>query len=271
MILLSLTCALLAVWALVPGAAPAALAARLMPEDAPIPRQRRPLWKYAGSAGLTVLCVGAVGSLTGGRGAAIALATGIAVATGWHLATSHARMRAALCARRSVTEACATLAAQVRVGRLPTDALAIAAEDCQILRPAQTAQLLGGDVTAIWHAQSRRRGHGGLAELARAWQISTRIGAPMAAVLERVAESMAAEESVRAVVAGELAGPRATGKIMAFLPLAGLALGYALGGDPIDFLLQSSLGWGCLVGGVGLAAAGVLWVESLAQRAAVEG
>ena len=268
MILVSLICALLAVLAFLPRAPAAALDARLRILETG-PRMRRRWW-YAGLAVLAVCSAGAVGSLAGGRAAAIALAAGIAVATGWRLATSHLRMRAALEAQRQVTEACAALAAQVRVGRLPIQALATAAEDCPILRPACSVQHLGGEVAAVWGSQARQRGHGGLAELARAWQISTQIGAPMAAALERVAEGLATEESVRAVVAGELAGPRATGKIMAFLPVVGLALGYALGGDPIGFLLQGLPGWTCLVGGVGLAAAGVLWVESLAQRAAIQ-
>ncbi len=271
MILLSLTFALAAVWAVMPRAGPTALPARLATYDGAVQSGRRLRWSYAGIAVAGVLCLSAAGWFAGGRGAAIAAAAGIAVATGWGLATSHAGMRSALRGRKAVTDACTALAAQVRVGRLPTDALAIAAEDCPVLRPAQAAQLLGADVAAIWRAQSRRRGHRGLAELARAWQISTQIGAPMAASLERVAQGVAAEESVRVLVAGELAGPRATGKIMALLPVAGLALGYALGGNPIDFLLQTRLGWACLVGGVGLAAAGVLWVESLAQHAAVEG
>jgi tight adherence protein B len=268
MILVSLICALLAVLAFLPRAPSAALHARLAILESRTRQHRR--WWYAGLAVLAVFSAGAVGSLAGGRAAAIALAAGIAVGTGWRLATSQIRMRAALQARTRVSEACAALAAQVRVGRLPFDALVTAAEDCPILRPACSVQHLGGDVAAVWAAQARQRGNGGLAELARAWQISTQVGAPMAPALERVAEGLATEESVRAVVAGELAGPRATGKIMAFLPVAGLALGYVLGGDPIGFLLQGLPGWTCLVGGVGLAAAGVLWVESLAQRAAIQ-
>jgi tight adherence protein B len=269
MILLSLTCAVLAVLAFVPRAASAAMDARLtILEGAGTRTHRR--WWYVGLAVLAVSSAGALGSLAGGRGAAIALATAIAVGTGWRLLSSHARMRAVLEARRCVSEACAALAAQVRIGRLPADALTIAAEDCHILRSASSVQALGGDVVAVWGAQSRQRGHGGLAELGRAWRISTQIGAPMTAALERLAEGLAAEESVQAVVAAELAGPRATGTIMAFLPLAGVALGYALGGNPIDFLLQDWLGWICLVGGVGLAATGVLWVESLAQRVATQ-
>jgi tight adherence protein B len=271
MILLSLTLAVLAAWGLVPRSAAAVLDARLATKEARMAGKPESGLRQAALGVVVVIIIGVTGLLSGGRSAAVVMAAGTAVATGWRMATSHARMRAALAARRSVTEACATLAAQVRVGRPPPEALIMAAEECQILRPARSAQLLGGDVVAVWQAQSVRRGHGGLAELARAWQISTRIGAPMAAALERVAEGMAAEESVRAVVASELAGPRATGKIMAFLPVVGLALGYALGGDPIAFLLESRIGWTCLIGGVGLAAAGVLWVESLAQRAAVEG
>ena len=268
MILVSSICALLAILAFLPRAPSAALDARLAILE-PSARQHRRWW-YGGLAVLAVFSAGAIGSLAGGRSAATALAAGIAVSTGWRLARSQVRMRAALEAQTQVTEACAALAAQVRVGRLPLEALVSAAEDCPILRPACSVQHLGGDVAAIWGAQARQRGHGGLAELARAWQISTQIGAPMAAALERVAQGLASEESVRALVAGELAGPRATGKIMAFLPVVGLALGYALGGDPIGFLLQGLPGWTCLVSGVGLAAAGVLWVESLAQRAAIQ-
>ena len=92
----------------------------------------------------------------------------------------------------------------------------------------------------------------------------------MAAALERVTANLADDHALAATVAAELAGPRATGKIMAVLPACGLALGYALGGDPVGFLLSGTLGWACLVGGVALAATGVLWVERLARRAAGE-
>jgi len=82
-----------------------------------------------------------------------------------------------------------------------------------------------------------------------------------------VADGLAADQSLRAVVAGELSAPRATGKVMAVLPGCGVGLGYLLGGDPIDWLLAGPLGWGCLLGGVVLACLGVLWIEALAQRA----
>lgn len=202
--------------------------------------------------------------------AAVVLAVAIAAATAFRLVQRARRRRRVLAARRSVTDACAVLASQLRIGRVPTEALAVAARDCPVLDRARSAAELGGDVALVWQAQSADGGCEGLADLARAWRVSSRTGAPMAAALERVTANLADDHALAATVAAELAGPRATGKIMAVLPACGLALGYALGGDPVGFLLSGTLGWACLVGGVALAATGVLWVERLARRAAGE-
>jgi len=271
MIILSLMCAVLATWAVSPPAPSVWLSSRLSNGPNAKPETRRLRWWLMALPLIGGIGIATAGVLAGGAGAALAFAIAISLATAVRLAVSHARWRAAIGVRRSVTDACGALAAQVRVGRAPAEALITAAEDCPILTQAASAQRIGGDVVAIWEAQSRRRGCGGLTDLARAWAVSTRTGAPMAATLELVADGMAREEAVRTVVAGELAGPRATGKIMAVLPLAGLALGYALGGDPVGFLLGGFVGWGCLIGGALLAAAGVLWVEALARHAAVDG
>ena len=272
MIILSLMCAVLATWAVLPRAPSVWLSSRLSTSTNEKRERRRLRWWLVALPLIAGLGVATAGALAGGAAAALALA--IAICLMPRRSGSPYRMlgcEPAVTARRSVTDACAALAAQVRVGRTPAEALITAAEDCPILAQAASAHRLGGDVLAIWEAQSRRRGCGGLADLARAWAISTRTGAPMAATLELVADGMASEEAVRTVVAGELAGPRATGKIMAVLPLVGLALGYALGGDPVGFLLGGLVGWGCLIGGALLAAVGVLWVEALAGHAAVEG
>jgi tight adherence protein B len=271
MITVSLAFAVAAALLFVGRPIPAVLAARLASaEQVPAPRRPRFRWWMAvPPAGIG--CIGTVAFLTGPAGAAVALATTIAAVTGLRLAYRQRRRCAALATRRSVTAACATLASQLRIGRVPSDALSVAAQDCPVLNRANAAQELGGDVVAAWQAQSTDPGCGGLADLARAWRVSAETGAPMAAALEQVAISLADDQALGSVVAGELAGPRATGKIMAVLPLCGIALGYALGGDPIGFLLQGPLGWGCLVCGVALAATGVLWVEGLAQQAAGEG
>jgi tight adherence protein B len=167
-----------------------------------------------------------------------------------------------------VAQACAALAAQLRIGQVAGVALATAARDHPVLREARDAQELGGEVVRVWRSQARRAGCAGLLDLARAWQVSGRTGAPMSATLEQVAVALAAEQDLRAVVAGELSAPRATGRVMAVLPGCGLGLGYLLGGEPIAWLVGGPIGWGCLLAGVVLACVGVLWIEALARRAA---
>ena len=270
MIAVSLALATAAALLFVGRPMPAVLAARLATaeHDPALRRRRFRWWMVVPPAGIG--CIVTAALLAGPAGAAVALAMSIAAVTGLRLAYRQRRRGAALATRRSVTEACAALASQLRIGRVPSEALTVAAQDCPVLNRARSSFELGGDVVSVWLAQLTDPGCGGLGDLARAWRVSAETGAPMAAALEQVAVSLADDQALVSVVAGELAGPRATGKIMAVLPLCGLALGYALGGDPIGFLLQGPLGWACLVCGVALAAAGVLWVEALAQQAAGE-
>ena len=158
------------------------------------------------------------------------------------------------------------IANQVRVGRIPAEALALAAEDAPVLAVASRVQRNGGDVVAALLGQALRPGCRGLRDLARAWQVGTRTGAPMADLLDQVASALRADQSVERTIASELAGPRATGRVMAVLPLCGIGLGYLLGGDPVAFLLSGPLGWACLIGGAVFAACGVLWIEWLARQ-----
>jgi tight adherence protein B len=140
-----------------------------------------------------------------------------------------------------------------------------------VLRPAHETLLLGGDVTAAWVRQAVEPGAGGLRELARAWQVANRSGASLGATLEQVAAGQSADQALRAVVSSELAAPRATGKLMAALPLLGLGMGYLLGGDPVGWLLSGPAGWACTVLGAALACVGVLWIEALARAVAEQG
>ncbi|HXD24490.1 MAG TPA: pilus assembly protein TadB, partial [Propionibacteriaceae bacterium] len=115
-----------------------------------------------------------------------------------------------------------------------------------------------------------RPGHAGLLELGRAWQISIETGAPMSSTLDQVAASLSADQALTQVVNSELAAARATGKVMAVLPGCGIGIGYLLGGDPAHWLLAAPMGWTCLLSGVVLACAGVLWIEALARQASGE-
>jgi tight adherence protein B len=269
MITICLVCAALAVWWAVP---PPARWDRMEPlgkeQPAAIARAGSTLWwTLAAVAGCGLLGMSGL-LLDGARGAVLGFALAVVGGTAAGLRRQHRRRGRAMRGRVEVARACAGLAAQLRVGQVPSEALAVVAADCAVLCEARDAQALGGNVIRVWRSQARRPGHAGLVDLARAWQVSSRSGAPMSAVLEQVAERLSADQSLRAVVAGELSASRATGKVMAALPGCGVGLGYLLGGEPIGWLLAGPLGWGCLLGGVVLACLGVLWMEVLAERAA---
>jgi len=231
--------------------------------------RRRRVW-WVGAA-LAVVALVVAFRLGGAEALVLTTAALTVLATASKLAGQDVRRRRAMRSRTEVAHACGVLASQVRVGRVPAEALSGAAEDCPVLADAARAQDLGGAVTLVWRHASSRPGQRGLQDLARAWEVSANTGAPLAHRLEQVVDALTADVALRTVVDGELSAPRATGKIMAVLPLCGVGMGYLLGGDPLHFLLSTSYGWGCLVGGVGLAAAGVLWIDALSRRASEQG
>lgn len=181
---------------------------------------------------------------------------------GWH----SRRTRAARQEAERVARSCQVLAGQLRVGRIPVEALVTAAEDCPSLAEVVAAQRIGADVAAALRTASRKPGAAGLASLASAWYLAERSGAPMAGAAEQVSTQLADAARLRRAVSAELAPARATGKLLAALPLVGIAMGFLMGGHPDEFLLVHPLGRWCLAIGISLACLGVLWTELLAER-----
>ena len=116
----------------------------------------------------------------------------------------------------------------------------------------------------------RPHSHERLYDLQLSLRMSESAGAPLATSLERAAEH--AEERIDALLGRQsaLAAPRATGRILSWLPLLGLGLGVLMGSDPVGVLTGSVLG--ALTGllGLGLAFAGRRWTAALVHRAEVE-
>jgi tight adherence protein B len=279
MIVMCLGLSAFAAWFAVPRPAARRLGSRLAPVttadavDAAVRagerRQRRFCTYLAIMIILPVLIIGA-GYVAEAQGAVLACVVLLIGATAVRLTMQYRRRRSALRARAAVAHACAVLASYLRVGQVPSAALAIAAADCAVLREGHHARTLGGEVVQVWRRQARRPGHSGLLELARAWQVSTETGAPMSSTLDQVAASLAGDQALTRVVNSELSAARATGKVMAVLPGCGIGVGYLLGGDPARWLLAGPAGWACLLAGVLLACAGVLWIEALARHASAE-
>jgi tight adherence protein B len=277
MIMACLGCAMLAAWLVVPRPAARSLSSRLAPQTPSSVRQarigdrtRRRSWTVLVIVIISLGLIIAAGYVAKAQGAVLACAALLVVVTAARLVAQHRRRRSARRTRADVAHACTVLASYLRVGQVPSAALAIAAADCEVLRDGHHAHSLGGDVVPIWRQQARRAGYGGLLELARAWQVSVDTGAPMSSTLAQVAASLSADQELIRVVDSELAAARATSKVMAALPLCGIGIGYLLGGDPARWLLAGPAGWACLLSGVVLACAGVLWIEALARRASAE-
>ena len=126
------------------------------------------------------------------------------------------------------------------------------------------AQLLENSTRMRPHSRER------LHDLQLSLRMSESAGAPLATSLERAAEH--AEERIDALLGRQsaLAAPRATGRILSWLPLLGLGLGVLMGSDPVGVLTGSVLG--ALTGllGLGLAFVGRRWTAALVHRAEVE-
>jgi tight adherence protein B len=279
MIVTCLGCAVLATLLAVPRSAAQNLTSRLAPQSHASVADARGDSRTRRRRSWTALAIMIIMSgmiIAGGyfgkaRGAVLASAALLIAGTAARLLDQYRRRRSANRARGDVAQACTVLASYLRVGQVPSAALAIAAADCEVLREGHQAHTLGADVVPVWRRQARRPGHRGLLELARAWQVSVETGAPMSSTLDQVAASLSADQELTQVINSELAAARATSKVMAALPPCGIGIGYLLGGDPAGWLLDGPAGWACLLAGTLLACAGVLWIEALARRASVDG
>lgn len=197
---------------------------------------------------------------------AVGVATGCVAATATWVLGRNRRRREAARQRAEVVRACQLVGGLLGLGQVPAEALRAAAARVPVLAEAAAVQTLGGEVAEVLRRASVRPGWEGLRELAAAWRVAEQTGASMAATLTAVADRLAAELTLRATVEAELSAPRATGRLLALLPLAGLGLGYLLGGDPVGFLTSSWFGQLCLALGAALGCAGLVWTELLADK-----
>lgn len=136
----------------------------------------------------------------------------------------------------------------------PADPVVAAAAAAREGLPVHEA-LRSGDESGAWRA------------LAAAWEIAAACGAPLAASLRELAAALRDEGQLRREVRTALAGPNASARLVAWLPVIAIGFGLVLGFDTLAVLLGSPLGLGCLLAGLGLLWAGRRWNRALAARA----
>lgn len=188
----------------------------------------RRLWMVAlGCAGI----LGCAAAIAGGPVAGMAVSVYCGV-TAWMVRRRRAEQAANRSRVRALDELC-SVAADLRAGA-----------------PVPTASIVDGS--------------GQLARLMDTLQrLADQTGAPLADLLERVAADARVTARIRAVAAAEAAGAQATAWLLAALPAGGIALGYAIGADPLHVLLHTPVGAACTAGAITLQVAGLVWADRL--------
>jgi tight adherence protein B len=142
------------------------------------------------------------------------------------------------------------------------------------LRSAHQAAQLGLSIPEVLREAAARSRDPALRklwrDLAACLEVAERSGAPLAAVLARYAVQRESQLDSDAARDTALAGPRATVRLLSWLPLFGLAVGYLIGVDPLAVLLASVPGIAALCAGVLLMAVGRIWSSRLVRAAAGE-
>lgn len=178
--------------------------------------------------------------------------------------------------RTAVIDVCDGMAAELRAGRTPQAAFvhAVAVVDPRAGGPIMTEWRrcrAGGTDTgpAALERLAERPGADGLRMLAACWRVGADKGGTFAPVIEGLATALRDEEAQRQEIAAQLAGPRATVRLLAALPILGVGMAAALGADPLSFLFGTVPGLACLILGIGLDLAGLWWTRRLARSAEV--
>jgi len=206
---------------------------------------------------------------------------GLLAALAGHLAlrTSTARTarRSRDLERAAAVEACAALSTELRAGRTPAEALAVAGSTAagavaDGLREGAAAARLGADVaSALTRTADTSAAPELLHGLSACWRVCSESGSGLAAAVDRLAEGLARSHIQRRAVDAELAGPRATAALLAGLPLAGVVLAAGLGARPVHVLLDTPVGAACLAVGISLDLLGVWWTGRIVDAAGARG
>jgi tight adherence protein B len=170
---------------------------------------------------------------------------------------------------QGVIDLCGATAGELRAGLQPAQALLLAAGATDVLGDAEAAVLaaarFGGDVPGALRKAARQPGAEGLAGMAACWRVAVDSGAGLAAGLDRLEAALRSESDQREDLKAQLAGAWSTVVLLALLPVAGLAMGWALGADPLYVLFHTPAGIACLVTGGLLETAGLCWAGRIVR------
>ncbi len=163
-----------------------------------------------------------------------------------------------------VIDALGSLEAELHAGQAPAAALARAAGQPPAWPMAVAALRVGADVASALRADAVTSPL--LGQLAACWDVASHSGSGLGQSVAILAESARTREELEATLNAELAGPRATARVLVLLPAIGLLLGMGLGADPLGWLLGNPIGLLCGAGGLLLTVAGSAWSRHIVRK-----
>lgn len=182
------------------------------------------------------------------------------------------RIRAAVDEAAALQGALDVLVSELRVGAHPVAAIRVAGREghgrvAHSFGAVAARALLGADVAAGLRAEARRSlAPAHWERLAVCWQLAQDQGLAIATLMQAAQRDLSERERFRSRVDAGMAGARATGTVLAGLPLLGVLLGCAIGADPLGFLFSGGPGGWLLCLGTLLIGAGLLWSDRITAR-----
>lgn len=206
------------------------------------------------------------------RGPAFAAALVVAGLVGWrHWRAAGARRQRATATARFV-EALHGMITELRRGAHPALAAAGVAETAgvgPVFASIADAARIGARVEDGLLARSAEVRHlrSELERFAVAWRLSSEHGLALAELLEALHRDLEHRVRARAKLRAQLSGARASGWVLAGLPVFGVVLGQLIGADPLGVLTKNGLGGSLLLVGIVLIAGGLTWTARLTEQA----
>jgi tight adherence protein B len=230
----------------------------------------RGAWSLGGAAAGCVLVGAVVGHALAGPVAAVA--GGIAAPAGLDSALRRRHRSERTAAEQHLREVILALAAATRSGLSIRRAVAEAARnagpplDVELRRVLDALQM--GE--PLERALDRLAGRLDLRDIHLVTTVLSahrRTGGDLATMLEQAADVVGDRVSGRREVRALTAQGRASGAVLAVLPVAFVALLSGTGGEALDAFYRSSLGAGLLGAGLLLEVLGFLWIRRIVRRA----
>jgi tight adherence protein B len=132
---------------------------------------------------------------------------------------------------------------------------AVAEHEALTRDPVEAIAAVSDDPPVEWRA------------LMAAWRIAAVVGAPLSPVLRSIAEALRDRSAARREIAVALAAPRATARLVLWLPAAGVLLALLIGVDLVG-TVTNPVGLASVLAGLALVHAGRRWTHRLLAAAA---